>query len=415
MYYLNPALLYWAPVAALVACLLVFLNFKRKQALHKAYGEWRLLAEVSKPLSTSRYVWRGVFAAASAALLMVALARPVMPDGTRTIAQGTVDVITVVDVSRSMAAMDYEGKVPQTAVAKQLIEVKKTVDEPAGTRLEMVRHLMLDKMLKELDGNQLGIVSYAGEAFPQAFLTRDGNALRWVIDRGVTVSSAPGEGSNIAKAMELALAMFEADSKPTNERIIVLLSDGGNDSEPNDLIEQISEAKSRGIKVIVVALGNIMPSKIPVSKLAHDDDAAKGLMENGKTWYEINGQIEKTGMNVQLLQAIANAAGGQFIHLQSANDLNMLDHVGTKSKVSVKGTTELFGYALSLALLLFAASYAVTNRFSLRRDGSKSSNNGDDSEPEARNKGSRKATRGSGKGAAADTTDGASDYWSQKP
>lgn len=367
MYYLNPVLLYWAPVAALVACLLVFINYRRKRALHKAYGEWRLLSQVSKPLSTSRYILRAVLAAASAALLLVALARPVMPDGTRTIAQGTVDVITIVDVSRSMAAMDYEGKVPPTAVAKQLIEVKKALDEPAGTRLEMVRHVMLDKMLKELDGNQMGIVSYAGEAFPQAFLTRDGNALRWVIDRGVTVSSAPGEGSNIAKAMELALAMFDADSKPTNERIIVLLSDGGNDSEPKDLLEQISEAKSRGIKVIVVALGNIMPSKIPVTKLAHDDDAAKALMENGKTWYEINGQIEKTGMNAQLLQAIANAAGGQFIHMQSVNDLNMLDHVGNKSKVSVKGTTELFPYALSLSLLLLALCYAVTNSFSLRQ------------------------------------------------
>jgi von Willebrand factor type A domain. len=275
---------------------------------------------------------------------------------------------------------------------------------------------MLDKMLKELDGNQMGIVSYAGEAFPQAFLTRDGNALRWVIDRGVTVSSAPGEGSNIAKAIELALAMFDADSKPTNERIIVLLSDGGNDSEPQELIEQISEAKSRGIKVIVVALGNIMPSKIPVSKLAHDDDAAKALLENGKTWYEINGQIEKTGMNAQLLQAIANAAGGQFIHMQSLNDLNMLDHVGNKSKVSVKGTTELFPYALSLALALFAACYAVTNRFSLRRDSSNNSATDDagngstntDNRNASRSKDARKGTRN-----AADdsTTDGANDYW----
>lgn len=369
MYYLNGQLLYLVPVAALLAAVLVFANYRRTIAARRAFGEWRLLSSTSNPLAVSRYVVRGVMAALAAACLMYALARPVIQDGTKSIAQGTVDVIAVADVSRSMAAMDYEGKVPQSAVARRLIEDGKVVDrkEDTGTRLEMVRHVMLDHLLSALNGNQLGIVSYAGEAFPQAFLTRDGSALRWVIDRGITISSAPGEGSDIGKALELAIAMFDADSDEKHERILILFSDGGNTTEdPNKFVEFFRDVKSRNIKVIVVALGNIMPSKIPVSKLAADDDFAKGLLENGKRWLEINGEIEKTGMDASFLQALANKAGAKFIHLKDATDLNVLNEVGKTSTATVEGTQELFPWALGASLIFLVLSFAATHQWRRR-------------------------------------------------
>ncbi len=363
MHYLNQGLLYYAPVAAALAALMVYLNFLRKNSVQRAFGEEQLLSSMSKPLSTVRYLTRGLLASLAAAFLVVALARPVIQDGTKTIAQGTVDVIVAADVSRSMAAMDYEGKVPQSAVARRLIETgqEKTRPEDTGTRLEMVRHIMLNHLLPSLDSNQLGIVSYAGEAFPQAFLTKDPSALAWVVDRGLTVSSAPGEGSDVGKALELAVAMFDADSADSRERILILFSDGGNTSQDASKIQEfLQDAKKRNIKLIVVGLGNVMPSKIPVSKLASDDAYAKGLLENGKRWYEINGEIERTGLDFRFLQALANKAGTSFIHLQKADDLNMLNLVGNKAMVSVPGTQELFPWLLALALISLILSFAAT-------------------------------------------------------
>ncbi|MFA6210559.1 MAG: VWA domain-containing protein [Candidatus Obscuribacterales bacterium] len=385
MFYLNAQLLYFVPVAALLAMLLVLVNYKRKRTMQKAYGEDRLLAETSKPLPPSRYVARAAFAGIAAALLMASLARPVMHEGTQSIAQGTVDVVAAIDVSRSMAAMDYEGKVPQSAVAKRLVEnvparqrgdidgkpfgtVPTNNDRPedTGTRLEMVRHVMLDYMLATLDGNQLGIVSYAGEAFPQAFLTRDLSALRWAVDRGLTISSAPGEGSGLAKALVLAGAMFDADSPANHEKLLVLFSDGGSDDDRAKLMEAARILKDKNIKVLVVALGNVMPSKIPVSKLAADDDFALALQNNGKRWVEVDGQIEKSGMNSALLQDLANQTGGQFIHLQELSDLNLLNYLGQKSMTSVPGTMELFPYLLMLGFIALVLSFAVTHQW--RRD-----------------------------------------------
>ncbi|MDZ4838311.1 MAG: VWA domain-containing protein [Candidatus Melainabacteria bacterium] len=382
MYFLNSQMLYLMPVAAILAGLLVFVNWRRRQALHRAFGQWDLLSQTSQPLPGSRYFARAALAALTAALLLFALARPIVPNGDKTIAEGTFDVLAVVDVSRSMAALDYEGKVPPTAVAKQLIEPehlltnqgrpipqkgKAGIDNDAGTRLEMVRHMLLDSVIKQLDGNQLGVVSYAGSAFPQAFLTRDAAALKWVVDRGLTISSAPGEGSGMAKALELALAMFDADSPADHERLLVLFSDGGNDDKPEQLAAFASEAKKRGIKVVVVAMGNVMPSKIPVSKLASDDDAAIALKDNGKRWLETDGQIEKSGMNASLLQNLANQAGGKFIHLENASDLNLLDQVGKTSMARVPGSVELFPWALGGALVCLVLTFAATNQWRRRK------------------------------------------------
>jgi Mg-chelatase subunit ChlD len=384
MFYLNAQALYFVPVAALLAVLLVVANYLRKRTMQKAYGQWDLLSQTSKPLSRGRYIARAIFAGLAAAVLTLSLARPVLPNGSKSIAQGTVDVIAVVDVSRSMAAMDYEGKVPQSAVAKDTFEPdvdtmarqrKMQSTSPSvqgrpddtGTKLEMVRHVMLDYMLGALDGNQLGIVSYAGAAFPQAFLTRDNTALRWVVERGLTVSSAPGEGSAMAKGLELAIAMFDADSPKDHERLLLLFSDGGNDDDAAKLADQARELKSRGIKVIVVGMGNVMPSKIPVSKLAADDDFAIALQANGKRFLEIDGQVIKTGMDTALLQAVANQSGGQFIHMQDISDLNLLNYLGQKSMTKVPGTLELFPYLVGLGLLMLALTIVATNQWQRRK------------------------------------------------
>jgi Mg-chelatase subunit ChlD len=377
MIFLNNELLIFIPVAALLAGLLVFVNWRRRKAMQAHFGDWDLLSQTSNPLSRNRYIARAALAAIAASLLIFALARPVVPNGTKTIAEGTVDAIAVVDVSRSMAALDYEGKVPPSAIAKRLIEPVRQLDQfgrpiphkeekedkDAGTRLEMVRHILLDKMIAQLDGNHLGVVSYAGEAFPQAFLTKDAAALKWVVDRGLTISSAPGEGSGMGKALELSLAMFDADSKKTNERLLILFSDGGNDDEAEKLVEFAQNAKKRGIKVVVVAMGNVMPSKIPVSKLAADDATAIALKDNGKRWLETDGQIEKSGMNASLLQNLANLAGGEFIHLQNDTDIDLLKHVGKKSTATIGGTVELFPWALMAALISLALTFAVTNQW----------------------------------------------------
>jgi len=402
MFYLNAQLLYFVPVVAVLALAMVLANIRRKRIMQEAYGETALLAETSRPLARWRYIARAVLAALTAALLMLALARPVLQNGTQAIAEGSVDVVATVDVSRSMAAMDYEGKVPASAEAKRLIESQSTGPrsrsggsgenqsdgqpfgtvaprgdhpEDTGTRLEMVRHILLDYMLGAMDGNQLGIVSYAGEAYPQAFLGRDMTSLRWAVERGLTISSAPGEGSGLVKALVLSAALFDADSPKDHEKLLVLFSDGGSDDDRSKLMDAARELKDRHIRLVVVALGNTMPSKIPVSKLAADDDFALALQNNGKRWVEVDGEVEKTAMDSALLQELADQAGGTFIQLKDMSDLNLLKYLGSKSMTNVPGTMELFPYALMLGFISLVLSFAVTGQWkSLGKNSSQGQN-----------------------------------------
>jgi Mg-chelatase subunit ChlD len=372
MNFLNPQLLHLAlPAAIITAAVLVWLNYWRRKVVQKRVGEWELLADTSKPLPAWRYAARALFAGLTAASLIIALARPIIPNGSKMIAEGTVDVVAAVDVSRSMAAMDYEGKVPQSAVAKPLLNMtvksKVPVSDEPGSRLEMVRHVILDHMLGALKNNQFGVVSFAGKAFPQAFLSRDTDALRWVIDRGLTINSAPDEGSALAKALDLSLDMFDADSPPDHEKLLILFSDGGNDDKAADLLKVTKEIRARHIKFIVVALGNLLPSQIPVSKLAADDDYAQSLRDHGTKWFEVNGEVIKTGMDLTLLQNLANVAGGEVIQMHQASDLNLLSLVGKTRMTPVPGTLELFPEALMCALVFLGLTLVVTKQWRRRK------------------------------------------------
>ena len=110
----------------------------------------------------------------------------------------------------------------------------------------MARHLILTDVVPSLNYNRLGIVTYAGTGFPMAFLSDDMLALDWMLKRALVMGSAPGENSEMGKAFSMAYTLFDLDSKPENRKVIVLFSDGGNDTELPELHATIAELQKRG-------------------------------------------------------------------------------------------------------------------------------------------------------------------------
>ncbi|MBY0548538.1 MAG: VWA domain-containing protein [Candidatus Obscuribacterales bacterium] len=369
MYFLQPQTLWWLAALPPAAALIVWLAWFLKQRFQAAYGERELLAMNSRTLPGWRYAAKAALAAAAAALLVLAIARPAVPNGKSRIPKGTLDVVAVVDVSRSMAAQDYKDKLPplpQKNEPERSWSNEKMPKRTGGTRLDMVRHLIRGHLINSLQGNQLGVVTYAGEAFPQAFLTADGPALNWVLDRAMTMSSAPGEGSAMVKAFELALLLFEVDSPPEHERLIVLFSDGGCTDEVAKLDEMAKRCRELKVRLVVVALGKATPSPIPVSEMAEDDEFARGLFHNGKQFYEVDGEVEKTSLDANLLQGLARAADGKYIMLNNAEDFNLLDVSGGRTTTEVQGSAELFEYPLIAALLCMMLLSIFANEFRKR-------------------------------------------------
>ncbi len=134
MHFLNPQALWLLAVLPPLGVLAVWFAFKRKDQFIKDFGEARLVNRNSSHLEGARYLLKGISVLIAAAALIFAVARPAFEKGYTEIPVGTVDVVAIVDVSRSMAVQDYKGTLAET-------------DYRGGTRLDMARKLILDDVV----------------------------------------------------------------------------------------------------------------------------------------------------------------------------------------------------------------------------------------------------------------------------
>ncbi len=338
MHFLNPMMFWAAPLVPLGA-IMVWLAWRRKKQLQDYFGEQPLVERFSKPLRKEAYQFKALWVMLALSAFIIALARPALENGTDDFPMGSVDVVTIVDVSRSMAAQDYKGKIPGQYFG-------------GGTRLDMARYLIINDVIPSLRNNRLGVVTFAGHAFPQAFLTTDMQALGFVlgtdhsVPHAMTISSAPGEGSALVEAFGLAFKYYDLDSEPQRRKIIVLFSDGGNDDGPDGLNKIIAECNQRGIEVVVAGLGSTEPVPIPVKQLSPQDQARQG----DNQWFTEDGEIPKTALDENTLRYLANSTGGRYVKVSSPSDFHIGSLFGHVIVIHHKAEQELFMYPLSVAL-----------------------------------------------------------------
>ena len=297
-------------------------GLKRRKAILREFGRMDLLTQFSRFPFNRKITYQSLPAALCFALLITAIARPLLSGNSHQIKEGTLDVVAVLDVSKSMAAEDCG---------------------PEVSRVEQAKDVLLS-CFPELSGNRLGIVTFAGESFPQAELTDDFQALRFVLKNWVTVDSAPSQGSNIAKALSEAIHIFEKGDK---EKIILLFSDGGH-VRPENLEGILTDIEARGITVISVGLGSHKDSRIPV-------------YENGtfKEWFKIEGKEVVTRLNDGILGEISQGTGGKYVQLSSGKELRgIFRDPAVVGKRVLSGGREIFQIPLALSiLLLFVGMY----------------------------------------------------------
>lgn len=345
--WLLPLLLVIPPLVAGA----VMAAYARKLRFVQSYGERKLTERGTKTMSRVLAITRAAVCCLGAAALIIALARPSLDKGKVEFPQGQVDVIVLVDVSRSMAALDYKGKMPQGSAFSH------------GTRLDMARHAIREDVVPALGANRLGIVTYAGEAFPMAFLTQDASAVDWVQRRAATISSAPGEGSALAKAFALAFRMYDLDSDNNHRKVIILFSDGGNDDGLDELSAVVQQLHQRNIELIVVGLGKTTPSPIPVAELSPLDRA----MLQGQEFYINDGEVATSQLDENVLRLLANRSGGRYVRVTVASDFSFASLAQRLEMQYRPGQQQLFTYPLMLSLLLFAIAWFLGDEVLPRR------------------------------------------------
>jgi len=307
---------FWAMFALPLLFAFFVWSLSRKRAILKEFGSLDLISQFSRLRLNQKIPYQALPIFLSFALLIAITARPLLYVNAKRVKKGSLDVVTVIDVSKSMMAEDCG---------------------PNMSRIQMAKDTLLG-LMPDLAGNRLGIVTFAGKSFPQAELTTDFQALRFVLKNWVTPDSAPSYGSNIVRALSEAVDLFENDER---KKIILLYSDGGHAPQEN-MEGPLSDINTRGISVFSVGLGSPEGSRIPV----YENDKFKA-------WFELNGAEVITRLNEEILRNIAEATGGKYIRITSENEVRgIFKDPGVMGERILLGKREIFQVPLALSILL---------------------------------------------------------------
>ena len=221
---------------ALVVALLLALGGVGLQRAKARFGVPERIAALTTFDASSRRTAKGVLLVLAVALAFVALARPQYSRGQKLVPATNLDVVIVLDFSKSMYARD----VAPSRIARAKAEVA--------------------RMVRELTGARFGAVAFAGEplGFP---LTSDGAAIAQFL-RQTEPNDMPVGGTAIGRALERAREILLRDPKSKDHRKAFVLITDGEDLEGNP-VEVAKSAAADGITVDVVQIGGRTPERIP--------------------------------------------------------------------------------------------------------------------------------------------------------
>ena len=265
------------------------------------------------------------------ALLVLALMRPQW--GLRQVATPRVgaEMMVLLDVSRSMLAEDV-----------------------APNRLERAKAEIQD-LLGFLDGDQVGLIAFAGRASVLSPLTPDFGFLRLVLDPVGPHSVARG-GTRIGEAIRRAVASFGPAGETS--RAILLITDGeDHDSFPLDAAKDAAEA---GIRVIAIGFGDETGSEIWTTD---ERTGARMRLLDGE------GRPVRSRLDGELLREIALVTEGAYVpagtgvlDLASIYDRHIARLM--RGKLDGRGRTirdEAYQWAVLLALVFLVSGVAVAS------------------------------------------------------
>ena len=280
-----------------------------------------------------RTVMAGVLAALALAPLAVALARPQEVLSRRLEHAEGVDLVIALDVSGSMSALDFKPT-DRLGVAKEVI----------------------DSFLDRRPDDRFALVVFAGAAVTLCPLTLDHDVARHLLDE-VRHGTLP-DGTAIGLGLGTAVARLrhsEAESK-----VIVLVTDGSNNTGQLDPVNAAEMAADLGITVHTVLVGRSGPVPVPIER--RDPRTGRVVREVRQMEMEIN---------PELLAELARITGGSSFRARDADALEkVFDTIDELEKTEFTSTRlvhyrerfEPWAVAALVVLLLAASLEGVAGR-----------------------------------------------------
>lgn len=219
-------------------------------------------------------------------LLIVSLLGPSFGESKREVKSVGKDIFILVDLSQSMNATDIQP-----------------------TRLEKLK-FELKNLIEAFSSDRIGVIIFSSEAFMQAPLTYDQNALNLFVET-LHTGLVPNAGTDFAPPLKMALEKLNEEDTPLTSqksKIILLISDGEDFGE--DTQDVASNIEELDIKLFTLGIGTERGSKIRTNNGFKKDRAGNDVV---------------TRLDSKSLKSLANLTDGQYFEVNDTNnDINRL-------------------------------------------------------------------------------------------
>ncbi|MBR3064412.1 MAG: VWA domain-containing protein [Bacteroidales bacterium] len=298
----------------------LYLRARRKRIAR--LGNPELITQLMPDASTGKGWLKVSLLAAAWFFFVLGLARPQLGARLKEHESQGVEVMIALDVSNSMLAEDY-----------------------SPNRLERSK-LAISRLVDKLQGDRIGLVVFAGEAFVQLPITADYVSAK-IFLKSINTESVPIQGTALAEALMTSARSFSTQSE--RSRAIILITDG--EDHEGEAIEAARAIAEQGIRIYCIGVGSPQGKPIP---------------KNGSLLKDANGDIVVTRLDEEILQEIAGAADGKYVRAGAAefglnpiiDDLRKLDKEQFSSVV-FEDFDEQYMYFFAIALFFLILELLV--------------------------------------------------------
>ncbi|MBV9126878.1 MAG: VWA domain-containing protein, partial [Verrucomicrobia bacterium] len=302
---------------------LLFLRGREGNAPAVTYSSTAILHAIGRPRAARAGRFRGALLGATLCAGIVALARPQLANSFTQIEASGIDIMICIDVSRSMLTEDY------------------TLAGQRANRVDAVKEIT-QKFIEQRPNDRIGLLAFAGRPYLVSPLTLDHAWLIQNLDR-IRIGLVE-DGTAIGSALASAANRLKNREATSKSRIIVLLSDGENNSgriSPDTAAEAV---RALGLKVYTIGAGTDGYAPYPFT-----DAFGRTVYRNIKADYS-----EKT------LSEVAQIADGKFFRADSTAALqDIFATIDKLEKTTVQVSKyrqyrDLFSWPLGLGAALLA-------------------------------------------------------------
>ena len=308
-------------IPIIILAIIIYSRWQKRSI--KKFGDSQLIEQLMQSHSNIRKKIKHILFILSITLLIIGLSNPQIGPKMEEVKREGVDLMIAIDLSYSMMAQDIKPN-----------------------RLERAKQA-ISRLIDKLEGDRIGLVVFAGEAYVQLPITTDYSAAKLFLST-VNTSIVPTQGTKIGNAIDLCVNSF--DNENAQSKAIIIITDG--EAHDEEAISSAKLAQENGIYIHTLGMGLTKGGPIPIyNKYGSTSEFRK----------DREGNTIITKLNEPMLQEIAQVGMGTYVRANNSksglsilfDEINKMEkkEIGTMIFTDYKDRFQIF-IGMSLFLLI---------------------------------------------------------------